>query len=182
MPRAPGPACPSKKCGARCRAAAPRPPVPPPKRGPNGKPSFFLSFSRRDGKRSGGRNPRHARSASDGKGDLEVPTRAKTPAHAVSSHSDLNETQRHATRRTAEERRCAPRVPTWRSSAKGADSKPATPGLPPPKKFPPTHHAARSWLAYRHKVSPRFGPPQPSPARRRAPRRRTRSRCYRSQH
>jgi len=52
------------------------------------------------------------------------------------------------------------------------------PGLPPAQNFPPTHHAARFWLAYRHKVSPVGWSAAALLIRRRTPKRRTRSRCY----
>lgn len=137
------------------RDAATRDPAPPVplRRGAKWYTFVLLSF-----RITGGREP-HARAPR--------PVTAKgaatgSPPHGVSSRSDLNETQRHhATHRR--EQRCAAR---GRPGGAGPEARPfpdRAPGLPPPEIFPLTHHAARFWLAYRHKVSPRCGPPQPSP-------------------
>jgi hypothetical protein len=134
------------------RRATPRP-LCPSEEGPNGTPSFFFPSGSPGGGNPTPRAPRPvtAKGAATG-----------SPPHGVSSRSDLNETQRHhATHRR--EQRCAAR---GRPGGAGPEARPfpdRAPGLPPPEIFPLTHHAARFWLAYRHKVSPRCGPPQPSP-------------------
>lgn len=62
-----------------------------------------------------------------------VTAKADIPRRAVPSHSDLNETQRHTTRRTATRVAVRPAGPTWRSSATSGDPFTDRPPLASPR-------------------------------------------------